>query len=130
MAEPGELETMRPNPVWDEAGYEDAIEVFSEMADEIVVKVWCGDWCPDCRSLLPDFGAALEAADVPEEQIEHFPVEKLDDGSKVGPAVDRYGIERIPTVVIETAGTEVARFVESETVPIVVHLANELSDRS
>ena len=123
------LETMRPNPVWDAESYDDAVAVFESLADEIVVKVWGGDWCKDCRSQLPDFGAALEAAGV--ETVEHYPVEKADDGSKVGPKVDEYGIELIPTVVVEdeATGEELARFVEEEELPVVVHLAERLSDR-
>ena len=122
-----ELETMRPNPVWDADSYEEAVSVFESVAGEIVVKVWGGDWCKDCRSQLPDFGAALEAAGV--EEIEHYPVEKADDGSKVGPEVESYGIELIPTVIVEdrSSGAELARFVEAADAPIVVHLAEQLA---
>lgn len=122
-----ELETMRPNPVWDADSYDDAVAVFESMADDIVVNVWGGDWCPDCRSQLPDFGAALEAAGV--ENVEHYPVEKADDGSKIGPGVEKYGIELIPTVIVEDAesGAELARFVEDADAPIVVHLAEQLA---
>jgi thioredoxin 1 len=125
-----ELETMRPNPVFDAESYDDAVAVFESLADDIVVKVWGGDWCKDCRSQLPDFGAALDAAGV--DAVEHYPVEKADDGSKVGPKVDEYGIELIPTVVVEDAATgeELARFVEEEDVPIVVHLAERLASRA
>jgi thioredoxin 1 len=121
-----ELETMRPNPVWDADSYEDAVDTFEALADDIVVKVWGGDWCKDCRSQLPDFGAALDAAGV--ENVEHYPVEKEDDGSKTGPNVEEYGIELIPTVVVEDAetGEELARFVEEEDAPIAVYLAEQL----
>ncbi|WP_435318541.1 TlpA family protein disulfide reductase [Haloarchaeobius sp. TZWSO28] len=121
-----ELETMRPTPTWDGAGYEDSLDVWSALADDIVVKVWGGDWCKDCRSQLPDFGAALEQAEV--DEVEHYPVEKEDDGSKVGPGVEEYGIEYIPTVVVEDAdtGEELARFVEEEDRPIAVWLADQL----
>ena len=121
-----ELETMRPNPVWDADAYGEAIAAFEAVADDIVVSVWGGDWCVDCRSQLPDFGAAMEAAGV--DRIEHHPVEKADDGSKVGPGVDAYGIELIPTVIVEDAdsGAELARFVEDADAPIVVHLADQL----
>lgn len=121
-----ELETMRPNPAWDEQSYEDAVETFESVADDIVVKVWGGDWCPDCRSQLPDFGAAMEAAGV--EAVEHYPVEKADDGSKIGPHVEAYDVELIPTVVVEDrdTGRELARFVEEADAPIAVHLAAQL----
>lgn len=118
------LETMEPAPAWDAAGHEEAVAVLG--ADEYVFKVWGGDWCGDCTSQLPDFAAALDAAGVPEERIEHYPVEKEDDGSKTGPKVEEYGIEFIPTVVVEKGGEEVARFVESEDVPIAAYLAREL----
>ena len=120
------LETMRPNPVWDAESHGDAVAVLESVADDIVVKVWGGDWCTDCRSQLPDFGAALEAAGV--ETVEHYPVEKEADGSKVGPEVAAYGIELIPTVVVEDAvtGEERARFVEEAAGPIAVSLARDL----
>ncbi|CAI49648.1 thioredoxin [Natronomonas pharaonis DSM 2160] len=123
-----ELETMRPNPAWDADAYAETVATFESLADDIVVKVWGGDWCKDCRSQLPDFGAALEAAGV--DDIEHYPVEKADDGSKHGPKVDEYDIEYIPTVVVEDAdsGTELARFIEEEPEPIAVYLAEQLSE--
>lgn len=121
-----ELETMRPNPVWNKDSYEDAVAAFEAVADDIVVNVWGGDWCTDCRSQLPDFGAAMDAAGV--EAVDHYPVEKADDGSKIGPKVEEYGIELIPTVIVEDSenGDELARFVEDADAPIVVHLAEQL----
>ena len=143
-----ELETLRPNPVFDENVYEDEIAVFEALADDVVVKVWGGDWCKDCRSQLPDFGAALEAAGV--DAVEHYPVEKGADGSKTGPKVEEYGVDRIPTVVVERpprrgadgasgersdpladreTDEELARFVEEEARPIAVYLAEHLESR-
>jgi thiol-disulfide isomerase/thioredoxin len=126
----GRLETMEPNPVWDAESYPEVVETFGDLRESIVVKVWGGDWCTDCRSQLPDFGAALEAAGIPDERIEHYPTEKLDDDTKTGRLVEEYGIELIPTVVVEDAetGEELARFVEKESVPIAVSLADRLGD--
>jgi thioredoxin 1 len=121
-----ELETMEPNPVWTEEAYADSVDVLGKLRNEVVYKVWGGDWCIDCRSQLPDFAAALAAADVPSERIQHYPVEKEADGSKTGPQVEEYDIELIPTVIVEHEGEEVARFVEEEAVPIAVYLAREL----
>ena len=122
------LETMEPDPVWDAAAHEAAVETLAGWADEAVFKVWGGDWCGDCRGQLPQFGAALEAAGVSEDRIEHYPVEKADDGSKTGPCVEEYGIEYIPTVVVEVDGEELARFVEEEPIPIAEHLAEQLRE--
>ena len=131
-----ELETMEPNPVWTEEAYADTVDVLATLRHEVTYKVWGGDWCIDCRSQLPDFAAALDAAEVPGSRIEHYPVEKEEDGSKTGPKVEGYDIERIPTVVVErdarsasdASGEEVARFVEEEPVPIAVYLGRRLED--
>ncbi|PSQ09503.1 thiol reductase thioredoxin [Halobacteriales archaeon QS_5_68_33] len=133
-----ELETMEPNPVWTEEAYADTVDVLATLRHEVTYKVWGGDWCIDCRSQLPDFAAALDAAEVPGSRIEHYPVEKEEDGSKTGPKVEEYDIERIPTVVVERDarsasdasgdGEEIARFVEEEPVPIAVYLGRRLED--
>ena len=126
--ETGRLETMRPNPTWDAESYDDAVETLAALPEDTVVRVWGGDWCKDCRRQLPDFGAALEAAGITGDRVAHYPVEKLDDGSKTGPLVEEYDIELIPTVVVESGdGTERARFVEEERVPVLVHLARQLN---
>ncbi|QPV62769.1 thioredoxin family protein [Halosimplex litoreum] len=122
------LETMDPNPVWTEEAYAETVDVLAALGDDVTFKVWGGDWCIDCRSQLPDFGAALDAAGVPDHRIEEYAVEKDEDGTKVGPNVEAYDVEYIPTVVVERNGEEVARFVEEEPVPIAVYLARELGD--
>lgn len=97
-------------------------------ADDYRFKVWGGDWCIDCQRQLPAFGAALAAAGVPDDRIEDYAVTKGPDG-KEGPHVEAYGIDLIPTVVVETAdGEEVARFVEEADVSIAEHLARQLAD--
>lgn len=116
------LETMRPNPTWDAKSYEDTVDTLAAY-DELTYSVWGGDWCKDCRALLPDFGAALEAADIPEERIEKINL----DQDKQGPGVEKYDIEYIPTIVVENGnGEEIVRFVEEEDVPPAVWLAQEL----
>ncbi|UPM42149.1 thioredoxin family protein [Halocatena salina] len=115
------LETMAPNPVWDADAHEETVTVLREH-DDVTYTIWGGDWCKDCRSQLPDFGAALEAADVEDDRIEHVAV----DRDKQGPGVEAYDIEYIPTIVVERGGDEVARFVESEDVPAAAYLAEQL----
>jgi len=116
------LETMEPNPVWVEDAYADTVDVFEAYGDELTFRVWGGDWCKDCRAQLPDFGAALDAGNVPVENIVHYEL----DQDKEGQGVDEYDIEFIPTVVVEHGGEEIARFVEEEAVPIAVYLADEI----
>ena len=120
-----ELETLTPVAEW--TGNVDEIAVLG--TDGLVFKIWGGDWCIDCKQQLPAFAAALEAVGVSEESIEHYPVDKSDDGSKSGPGVEAYEIERIPTVVVEQDGTEVVRFVETESQPIAEYLAGQLQSK-
>ncbi|MFB6305194.1 MAG: thioredoxin [Haloferacaceae archaeon] len=120
------LETMDPDPAWDPEAHADAVEALGR--EGLTFKVWGGDWCKDCRRELPALGAALEAAGVPDDRIEHYPVEKREDGSKEGPRVEEYGIELIPTVVVEYEGREVARFVEDAPVSIPEYLAERLDE--
>ena len=122
------LETMTPADGWEPTpGSEDAITALA--AADYTFHVWGGDWCIDCQEQLPAFGAALEYAGVDDEQITHYPVDKKDDGSKTGPGVSDYGIEYIPTVVVERDGDEVARFVESAPASIAVTLGRTLNER-
>lgn len=121
LADPA-LETIRPNPTWDAASYEDVVDTLA--AADLTYHVWGGDWCSDCRQQLPDFAAALTAAEVPDDRIHVHPVTRGDDG-KVGELVEEYGVELIPTVVVEDAsGEEVARYVEREVLPIGPYIAD------
>lgn len=116
------LETMRPTPTWDAASYEDTVDTLAAHRDELTYKVWGGDWCKDCRALLPDLGAALEAAEIPDERIDEIAL----DTDKQGPGVEEYDIEYIPTVVVERDGEEVTRFVEEENLPPAIWIGEQL----
>ena len=120
-----DLETMRPNPTWDPSAYEETVETLEATSDEVRYLVWGGDWCKDCRAMLPDFAAALAAADVPPDRVETIAV----DTEKTGPKVSAYDIEYIPTIVVEDdEGTELVRFVESEDRPPAVWLTERLAE--
>ena len=123
------LTTMKPDPAWDANAHRETVAVLAEWADVATFRVWGDDGCKDCRSQLPAFAAALDAAGVPEDRIVQYAVERLPEGKKRGPMVEEYGIERIPTVVVERDGEEIERFVELEPVPIAVYLADRLAER-
>ena len=117
------LSTMEPGDGFDADANADVVAALGD--DDLTYKVWGGDWCPDCTGQLPRFAAALDAAGVPGERVEQFPVEKV-DGEKRGPGMDEYGVTHIPTVIVFRDGEEVARFVESADTDIATHLAREL----
>ena len=113
------LEAMDPTEMW-----EGSAAVLTALGEEdLEYLVWGADWCGDCRAQLPAFAAALSAAGVPDERIHRFPV----DEDKAGEGVDEYGVEDIPTVVVERDGEEVARFVESADDPLATVLADRLA---
>lgn len=122
------LETLEPDPAWSEEAHAAAVRTLRELGDEYIFRVWGDDGCKDCRSQLPAFGAALEAAGIPDERVIEYAVERLPEGEKRGPQVEAYGITRIPTVVVERNGTEVARFVESASQSIAEFLAAKLEE--
>lgn len=120
------LKTMTPDPSW--AGEDEAvIETLRRHGSDLTIRVWGGDWCKDCKALLPPFAAALEEAGIDPASVDQYPVEKADDGTKIGPRVEEYGIEYIPTIVIERDGEELVRFVESEPDGPAAYLANALA---
>jgi len=118
------LSTMEPDPAWDAASHEAAVETLGR--EGLTFHVWGGDWCPDCRQQLPQFAAALDAAGVSDDRIQAYAVDR-ENGEKVGEGLEEYGVELIPTVVVEDAeGEEITRFVEEERKPIAAFLADEL----
>ena len=116
------LDTLEPNPAWVADAYADTVETLEANSEDVVYHVWGGDWCKDCRAQLPDFGAALDAAGVPAENVVEHPV----DQDKQGEGVEEYGIELIPTVVAEYEDEEIARYVEDEGLPISIYLAEQI----
>jgi len=113
------LETMQPADTWN--GSDEVPERLGRAG--LTYLVWGADWCGDCQDQLPAFAAALDAAGVPADRIEQFPV----DDDKRGAGVDEYDIEYIPTVVVERDGAEIARFVEEEPVSIAEYLAERIA---
>ena len=128
VARPMTLATLTPPADWDAAAHAEAVETLAGLDDTYAFRVWGDDGCGDCQALLPAFGAALEAAAIPDERVVEYAVERLPAGKKRGPKVAEYGIERIPTVVVERDDEEVARFVEDEGMPIAEYLAERLRE--
>ena len=117
------MDSMHPTPDWDADAHQDVVDAFAAL-DEAVITVWGADWCPDTRDELPPFAAALDAAGFDDARIEQIEV----DSEKTGKGTEEYGIEYIPSIVVEREDEEIARFVESEPVPAAVHLASQFSD--
>lgn len=122
------LTTLEPDPDWDPEDHEAAVETLTALGEDDRFLVWGDDGCGDCQALLPGFGAALAAAGIPADRVVEYAVERLPEGRKRGPRVEDYGIERIPTVVLERDGEEVLRFVEDEGMPVAEYVAERLRE--
>jgi thiol-disulfide isomerase/thioredoxin len=120
------LELMQPTPTWDAEAHADTVDAVAALAEDpdVTITLWCRDNCPDCRRELPDFAAAVEAAGFPDGRLRQIAVDDDNDGELTG----EYGVERIPTIVVERDGTELARFVEREALPAAQYLAAELQE--
>ncbi|WP_423744901.1 thioredoxin family protein (plasmid) [Haladaptatus sp. SPP-AMP-3] len=116
------MESTVPNPEWDASEHSETINAFESGLGELTYRVWGADWCGDCRSRLPDFFAALDAAGVEDERIHVYEV----DDEKIGELTEEYDVTLIPTIVVERAGEEIARFEEQEERPAAEYVAHEL----
>jgi thiol-disulfide isomerase/thioredoxin len=131
------MESTEPNPTWDASAHSETVSAIEAGVGEVTYRVWGADWCGDCRSALPDFFAALEAAGVPEDETHVYEV----DDEKDGELVDKYDVTLIPTIVVERSSTtnrtasdditeegdeEIVRFEEEENLPAAEYVADGL----
>ncbi|WP_227354263.1 thioredoxin family protein [Haladaptatus salinisoli] len=131
------MESTEPNPTWDASAHSETVSAIESGVGEVTYRVWGADWCGDCRSALPDFFAALDAAGVPEDEIHVYEVDEEKDGE----LVEEYGVTLIPTIVVERSATtnrtatdditaeeddEIVRFEEEESLPAAEYVADEL----
>ena len=120
------METTQPNPTWDAAAHSETVDAMEAAGGEVRYRVWGADWCGDCRAALPDFFAALEAAGVPDDEVEVYEVDEEKDGE----LVSEYDVTHIPTIVVEREDDDevLVRFEESEDRPAAQFVAERLLD--
>lgn len=116
------MESTEPSQTWDAAAHSEVVGALEAGIAEVTYRVWGADWCGDCRAVLPDFFAALDAAGVPDEEVEVHEVDEDKDGEKVA----EYDVTHIPTIVVEREGEELVRFEESEDRPAARYVADRL----
>lgn len=117
---------MQPDPTWDTTAHAETVAALEAVADDLTVRIWAGDWCGDCRRELPGLAAALDAAGIPEQRIHQYVVDREKDGD----LVETYDVQSVPTIILEIAGEEVARFVEREDRPAPAFFGEKLRART
>ncbi|UCE37060.1 MAG: thioredoxin family protein [Thermoplasmata archaeon] len=93
--------------------YDPELEVLSQIKsrlEDIQIKVFSADWCPDCRVQLPIFFSVILALDEDEIELEILEVtrDKMDEGG----LADDLDILAIPTFIIMRSHKEIGRIIE------------------
>ena len=70
-----------------------------------------GTWCSDTKQELPRFFKTVSLSHIPEANIELYGVDRSKK-SKDG-LTEKYGINRVPTIILFSEGKEIGRIVES-----------------
>lgn len=118
------MEVTRPDPTWDAKSHTETVDVFASLDSDTQFKVWAADWCGDARREVPAFFAALDAANIPNDRVEIYEL----DREKNGELVDEYDVQYIATIVVERDDEELARFEEQAQLPAAQAIAAQLSD--
>jgi len=88
-------------------------EVLAGVKDQIVglnVKVFFGDWCPDCRARMPTFLAA-----VLELGVDDFELEFVEMSRQMKDGLDKaaeHSVMAIPTFIFFRGELEIGRIIE------------------
>jgi thiol-disulfide isomerase/thioredoxin len=88
----------------------DILERIKAKIEEMNIKIFCADWCPDCRVQLPRFLSvilALEDVDIDLEIIE-VDRDKVDGQGMA----EKFDVLAIPTFIFMRDGEEIGRIIE------------------
>jgi thiol-disulfide isomerase/thioredoxin len=85
--------------------------VIKEKIEDTEIKVFTGDWCPDCRINVPRFFSIIMALDDADFGLEIIEVSR--DMSDESNLVERMGVMAIPTFIFFKDGEELGRIIEN-----------------
>ena len=105
---------------WFNKNYDDydinskVVKKIKDSLNDYSIKVFLGTWCGDSRKEVPRFYAILNAAKFPENQLEVFALDNVNEAYKQGPNGEEkdMNIHRVPTFIFYKNGHEVNRIVE------------------
>ncbi len=87
--------------------------VLEGLKDKIVglnVKVFFGDWCPDCRAHMPTFLAAILELGVDDFELEFIEMSRqMSDGLN---KAAQHNVMAIPSFIFFKDGVEIGRIIE------------------
>lgn len=78
--------------------------------EDLEIKVFYGEWCPDCRLELPRFISVIKALDTEDIEMEFIELNRnMDDG--LGKAYEM-NVLAVPTFIFLRDGKEIGRIIE------------------
>lgn len=86
------------------------------------IVVVMGTWCEDSQNLIPKLYSVLQRSAYPMDRLSIFGVDRTKDALKGEKA--RYGIEKVPTIIVYKDDKEVGRIVEVVKKSIEADLAD------
>jgi thiol-disulfide isomerase/thioredoxin len=133
----GTADALKESPYgeWFNKGYEeyglknDSIALLKPLLANKKVMIFLGTWCGDSRREVPRMLKVLEAAGLPDKNIDLIMVSNHDDAYKLSPQHEEAGksIFRVPTFIFYENGHETGRIVESPVVTLEQDMIKLLS---
>ncbi len=86
------------------------INAFVKSKDSISYVIFGGTWCEDTQFILPKFFVLQEKADVSNDRVTLFAVDRQKQTS--GNISSAFNIKNVPTIIVMKDGKEIGRVVE------------------
>ena len=89
----------------------EVVKSIKEHIDDVQIKVFTGNWCPDCRIHLPRFFSVILALDDEDFGVEIIEVSR--DMSDENNIAEKLGVMAIPTFIFFRDSVELGRIIEN-----------------
>ncbi|MEE9152136.1 MAG: thioredoxin family protein [Thermoplasmata archaeon] len=89
---------------------ENSLDEIRANVKGLKIKIFCADWCPDCRMQLPRFLSVVLALGEENISIEFIEVDR-DKKDELGMA-ERMNVLAVPTFILFRDGEEIGRIIE------------------
>ena len=89
----------------------EVVKSIKEHIEDVEIKVFTGNWCPDCRLQVPRFFSIILALD-----NEDFGLEIIEVSRNMGDEnnmAEKLGVMAIPTFIFFRDGVELGRIIEN-----------------
>jgi thiol-disulfide isomerase/thioredoxin len=99
----------------------DMITLLKDQLPKYDMVVVMGTWCEDSQNLIPKLYTVLQQSGYPMVKLTMFGVDRSKDALNGEKA--KYGIEKVPTIILYSEGKEIGRITETVQESIEADLA-------